>query len=119
MQLDTGTTVILIAALIFYLRLIIIQRQRAKRYPQRSQAAQKKHKRKGSTKKAAAPEPSFMEKYSILSTNRNDWIIAGAGVLAIVLGVLLYAGAFGQGGVQAYWWAPTALGIIAFSWGFR
>jgi hypothetical protein len=41
------------------------------------------------------------------------------GVLAILFGTLLYAGRLQLPNLQQYWWIPTALGIILFSWGFK
>jgi hypothetical protein len=38
--------------------------------------------------------------------------------LALV-GVLLYAGLLPFSLAQTYWWLPTSLGIIAFSWLFN
>jgi hypothetical protein len=111
MQIDTGTGLVVVAALIFYLRLIIIQRQKVK------QPAIQPQGKKGSRKKG--PPADELRRYSILSRNPRDWIIAGAGFVAVLAGVLLKAGGLPLPAVAAYWWAPTALGIIACSWGFR
>ncbi len=111
MQIDTGTGIVVVAALIFYLRLIIIQRQKVKQA-----AIQPQGKTKKKQKKPSAPP---LSQYSILSRNPRDWIIAGVGVVAVLFGVLLKAGGLPLAAVAAYWWVPTALGIIACSWGFR
>ncbi len=111
MQIDTGTGIVIVAALIFYLRLIIIQRQKVKQPSIPPQA-------KNKSKKKKPPTPALRQ-YSILSSNPRDWIIAGAGVVAVLLGVLLKAGGSPLAVVAPYWWVPTALGIVACSWGFR
>lgn len=111
MNLDTGLAVVILAILIFYLRLIALQRERARRTAAQLAARGKKGKGKGRA-------PQSTPRYSILSQNRRDWVIAGTGMLAIVLGMLLNAGVL-LPAVQSYWWVPTALGIIAFSWAFQ
>ena len=113
MNIDTGLGVVIVAVLIFYLRLIIIQRQRAKHLRQSVLA---NGKIKGKAKEPAKIAP---ERYSILSQNRWDWLIAGAGVLFIVAGVLLNAKILPLPAAQPYWWIPTAIGIVAFSWAFK
>ncbi len=113
MKLDIGLVVVVAAALVFYLRLIIIQRQRIKRLAQPAPTSGKK--KKG----ASSKDESFTKKYAILSSNRWDWIIAGIGALAVLAGLLLYGHIIPLPAVQSYWWIPTAAGIVAFSWGFK
>ncbi|MBN2146488.1 MAG: hypothetical protein JW726_03830 [Anaerolineales bacterium] len=110
MNIDTGTAVVIGAVLIFYLRLIILQRQRAKALQQTAQAAGKK----GKGKAQQAPP-----RYSIISPRRLDRVTAGVGVAAILAGVLLNVGILPPATVQPYWWVPMAAGIVAFSWLFR
>ena len=113
MNIDTGLAVVIIAVLIFYLRLIGMQRERVKRL---SQAEKKAGKKQSKAKGQAQAERA---QYSIISQNRRDWVIGGCGVAAVVLGVLLYLNIFPFPAAQTYWWIPTALGIVAFSWLFR
>lgn len=108
MNIDTGTAVVIGAVLIFYLRLIILQRQRAKALQQTGQAAGKK----GKAQQAPV-------RYSIISPRRLDRVTAGVGVAAILAGVLLNVGILPPATVQPYWWVPMAAGIVAFSWLFR
>jgi len=114
MRLDTGTAVVIAAVLVFYLRLIILQRQRAKqlRLAQAQPAGGKK-------KKRAAQEAQPSRHYSIVSPRTSDRVVAGVGVLAILAGVLLNLGVIPLPGLQALWWLPMAVGIVAFSWLFR
>ena len=113
MPVDTGTAVIIGAVLIFYLRLIIIQRERARRVRQPEPAAAK------GKKKGAARKKDAQRQLSILSQNPRDWVIAAVGVIAIGAGVLLNLHILPWAALQAIWWLPVALGIVAFSWTFR
>jgi hypothetical protein len=111
MRIDPGLVVIIVAVLVFYLRLIILQRERAKRAAYQPDPAGKK---KGKPpKKMPAPQ------YSIVSKDKRDWIVAGSGILLIFIGVLLNLKAIPIPLAQNYWWLPVAIGILAFSWGFK
>lgn len=114
MKLDTGLAVVILAVLIFYLRLITLQRQRAKQVKQSLvEEANRKNKKKGKQQIASAP------RYSVLSTKKIDRIIGIAGGILILCGVLLYASVLPLPVLQTYWWVPTAIGIVAFSWLFQ
>ena len=113
MNLDPGLAVVILAALIFYLRLIIIQRERVRRISQAPVATGK------AKKKANNPPPKTLPRYSILSQNRRDRAIGLAGVVAILVGVVLNAQLIPWLAAQPYWWILTAAGIIAFSWAFK
>jgi hypothetical protein len=116
MRIDPGMVVIIVAVLAFYLRMILLQRQRAKRAAayQSKPAGKNKNKRPGKPS-ARLPAPD----YSIISQDKRDWIIAGAGILLVLIGVLLNLKAIPIPLAQNYWWAPVAIGIVAFSWGFK
>jgi hypothetical protein len=109
--MDTGLVIIIGAVLIFYLRLIILQRERARQAKHQSTPPSGK---KGKNL-PSAPAPRF----SIVSQNKRDWIIAGIGVVLIIFGILLNQHIIPVPLVQTIWWLPIAIGIIAFSWGFR
>jgi hypothetical protein len=124
MNINTGMAVVIVAVLIFYLRLIIIQRERAKRL-QRSAVAEQPGNVRKRKKNSAALQTTSVSKYSIISENRLDrWIGLSGGVL-IILGVVINLGLLPPPGttfydvIQPLWWIPTALGIIAFSWMFK
>jgi hypothetical protein len=112
MNIDTGFAVVILAVLVFYLRLIVIQRQRAKQL--RSAAPPASKKKSSKSMPAAAPQ-----RYSVLSPRKSDWLIAGIGVVLLIAGVLLYAGFIPWPLGEEYWWVPTATGIVLFSWAFR
>ena len=109
MNIDPGLVIVIVAVLIFYLRMIVLQRQRAKQIAPKPPASGKK---KGRSQPEAPP------RYSIITQNRRDRLIGAAGAVAILVGILLYAGLLPFSLAQTYWWLPTALGIIAFSWLF-
>jgi hypothetical protein len=112
MNIDTGLAVVIFAVLVFYLRLIILQRERAKRSARTPLPVAKKGKKK-------ILPVEVVPNYSILSRNRVDQVIAGAGMLAILVGIALNTHLLPIPPVQPYWWIPTAAGIVAFSWAFK
>jgi len=112
MNIDTGMAVVIVAVLIFYLRLIIIQRERVKKVARTLESG-------GKTTKKGKAQPDEYPRFSILSRNSRYWIIAGLGILAILFGALLNGNILPIAGLHAYWWIPTALGILAFSWAFK
>ncbi len=111
MNIDTGMAVVIAAVLVFYLRLIILQREKAKRAAQALAAQPKK-------KKGKAVEAEAAPRYSILARSLRNRAIAVFGVALMVVGVLMNSGMFPVPAIQAWWWVPTALGILAFSWLF-
>ena len=113
MNINPGLAVVIVAVLIFYLRLIIIQRERVKRISQPPVTTGK------TRKKAKAPPPVQVPRYSILSENRRDRAIGLAGVVAILLGIVLNAKLIPWLDSEPYWWILTAIGVIAFSWAFK
>ena len=110
MNIDPGLVIVIVAVLIFYLRLIVLQRQRAKQIAPKPAA--------GNKKKARSQPEAPPVRYSIITQNRGGRVIGVAGAIAILVGILLNAGLLPFPLGQTYWWVPTALGIIAFSWLF-
>jgi len=119
MKFDPGLVVVVGAVLIFYLRLIGLQRERTRRVQQSPAAPGKARGRTpGGGQKNAAPGAALAQ-YSILSPRRGDRIIGAVAALLIGMGLLLYAGVLPLAALQPYWWLPTALGVVAFSWLFK
>ncbi len=118
MNIDPGLVVIVGAVLAFYLRMIILQRERPnKRLYQPKPAGKKEGGRPGNAPAKPARLPA--SDYSIISKDKRDWIIAGSGILLIFIGILLNLKAIPIPLAQNYWWMPVAIGIVAFSWGFK
>ena len=115
MQIDPGLVVLIVAVLAFYLRLIILQRERTKRAVYQPKPAGKKQGKRPAKPAQEMPAPQ----YSIISKDKRDWIIAGSGILLIFIGVLLNLKVIPLPLAQNYWWLPVAIGIVAFSWGFK
>ncbi|OGO35810.1 MAG: hypothetical protein A2W35_20905 [Chloroflexi bacterium RBG_16_57_11] len=109
MNIDPGLVIVIVAVLIFYLRLIVLQRQRAKQLAPKPAASKKKV--KGHPITPGAP-------YTIITQNRRDRVIGIVGAVAILVGIFLNLGLLPFPLAQTYWWLPTALGIVAFSWLF-
>ena len=108
MHIDAGLGFIILAVLVFYLRLIIIQRQRVKRVPGASRRGRERRQ---------ADALQALERLSIISKRRRDWVIAGLGAVAILLGAIAYASP--QFVLKNYYWLPIGFGIVALSWAFR
>jgi len=72
MNIDTGMAVVIGAVLIFYLRLIILQRERAKQVRRTAEA-------NVPVKKKVKQPPQPPTRYSILNPNRRDQVISGIG----------------------------------------
>ncbi len=112
MKIDPGLAVVVGAALVFYLRLILLQRQRAR------QAGPARRAPAAAKRKGGAPPAPAAPRYSILSQNRRNQIIGGVGLAALLAGALLKAGALGGLPVEPYWWILVSLGMVGFSWAF-
>lgn len=119
MKIDIGVAVVIFAVLVFYLRLIILQRQRAKQLPRKQQGAAKTSQRAKNKSNAPDLTPKPAPRYTILSHKRRDQAIGIAGILLILTGILLNSGIVYIPSLQPFWWIPTSLGIVAFSWLFQ
>ncbi len=117
MNIEPGLIVVIAATLIFYLRLILLQRGRVKRAAQMAQSQSKPAKPVSGKKKRPA-SMNATTWYSIISPNHLDWVIAGLGIAAILAGILLNRGMLFFA-LQPYWWLPMSAGILAFSWAFK
>jgi ABC-type Fe3+ transport system permease subunit len=110
MNFDTGTIITIVAVLLFYFRLIILQRQRIKKAQyQYAQVSSKNAKKKNSKDKN--PEV----RYSRLGVQiKNWWVVAGAIVL-ITFGAVVVGTHFLGTALSTFWWIPTVIGIGLFA----
>jgi len=113
MSIDFSLVIVTVAVLIFYLRLIILQRQRAKQLRQQNKLS------KSIARKGIQPASDPSRIYTVISQKPLDRLIGVMGLILVILGLLVYAGYFPLPILRPYWWIPTALGIIAFSWMFK
>ncbi len=111
MPIDAGTAIVVAVFLLFYLRLIILQRRLAQqlRLPQK----------RAGNKKERTKEKNAPERYSIVSRSRTDWLIAALGLLLMLVGLFINKQIFGTSIPAAYWWIPAAVGGLLINFGFR
>lgn len=101
MPLEIGTIVAVAAALLFYLRLILLQRQR--------------------TKQLAEDHSKGNKKTNRVNPNANwvvikNWYLVGLGIALILAGALLSA-VPAAAAYRAYWWIPVTAGILLMTLG--
>jgi hypothetical protein len=114
MKFDTGTIITIVFSLLFYLRLIIIQRQRIKKAKyQYAQVASKSSKKKGGADKK--PEV----KYANLGIHIRSWWMVGGAIALISFGAVVAAKQFLGPAYSNLWWIPVNVGIIIFAFGIN
>jgi sterol desaturase/sphingolipid hydroxylase (fatty acid hydroxylase superfamily) len=113
MRFDYGTIIAIVAALLFYLRLIILQRQRVKRY-QASRLASRPDKKKGKGSSQAAPTVSDQLGFRVYS-----WYMVGAGLLVLIFGALVYGTSWFTPATRQYWWVAIVAGIFILNYSIR
>jgi sterol desaturase/sphingolipid hydroxylase (fatty acid hydroxylase superfamily) len=102
MKFDTGTIIAVAAVLLFYLRLIVLQRQRVQRAS--------KNLAKGSKKLNPVPStPAWV-------VVRNSTLV-GAGVLLIAMGAVVSIIPWFQSFGPSWWWLPVTVGILLMGLG--
>ena len=112
MRYDAGTIVTIVCVLLFYLRLIVIQRHRVKTARiQYAQMAEKNAKKKG----GAAAKPEI--RYSRLGIHIRNWWLVGAALTLIIFGGVIVATQFLGPSLSGYWWIPLNVGIGLFALG--
>lgn len=113
MQIDYRIVVVVGAVLFFYLRLIGLQRERAKRLAQPVPGG-KQAKARGKQR-----QEQIQKRYSLVSENPRDRVIGWIGAALVGLGVVMSSGLLPFPEIQSWWWLPTATGIVMFSWLFK
>jgi hypothetical protein len=110
MQMDFGTIIAVAAALIFYLRLIILQRHKAKQARSNLQSPSSKSERNHMGQRGSIPQAGLQ----IVS-----WYLIGMGVALILLGAMMTAfPIFGQPG-RDLWWLVLTVGILLLGLSIR
>ncbi len=115
MKLDTGTIVAIAAALIFYLRLIVVQRQKVKRMKLVKNQAQTQKGKSGKQARSQARRPIDQQ----LGFQIVSWYLIGASILLVLLGALIYAVDWFGPGVSPLWWIPFTVGILMLGFSVR
>ncbi len=110
LNLDTGTIITLVCVLLFYLRLIVIQRQRIKRAQHQYAQVQKKNSQK---KNSSNKKPEV--RYSRLGIHIRSWWMVGGAIALITFGAVVVATHFLGTPLSSFWWLPLNLGIGLFA----
>jgi hypothetical protein len=112
MKYDVGTIVTVVCVLLFYLRLIVIQRHRVKtaRY-QYAEVEKKNAKKKG--KANQKPELN----YARLGIHIRNWWLVALALTLITFGAVVTATQILGPTLSNLWWIPVnvGVGIFAFS----
>ena len=112
MKFTTGTIVTIVAVMLFYLRLIALQRQKVKvariQYSAAENAKQKKKKQ----------EPLQVQ-WDVLGVRVRNWWLIGASLVLIIFGAVVAATQFLGPAVSAAWWVPLNLGILLMALGVK
>jgi uncharacterized membrane protein len=106
MPVDLGTIIAIAAVLLFYLRLIILQRQKVKRFS----AGQLEKKKKGVRKTAQSAASPRME---------FRWPLVGLGIVITFIGAALIGITGVPAEIAAWWWVAITAGIAIMSVGIR
>lgn len=115
MEFHIGTYIAIAAVLLFYLRLIILQRQKLKNG--QSKQASKQGKKNGKAK-GAASSTAALNAYrpTIVVANK---LLVFLGVALILLGALISFLSSLPTAVRDAWWLPVTVGILLMGLGIR
>jgi ABC-type Fe3+ transport system permease subunit len=104
MRFDIGSIIAIVAALIFYLRLIILQRQR-------------------SLTQRAKPSGDHQENGRNANNSaqiiRWNWVLVGLGILLIGIGAVFSVSTWPGIVVHSLWWIPVTGGILLMTLSIR
>lgn len=113
MKYDAGTIVTIVFILLFYFRLIIIQRQRIKKAKYQYSAVEKKNSKKKKDTSTKKPEV----KYTRLGIHIRNWWLVGSAIALITFGAVMSATGFLGASLTNLWWIPVNVGIVIFAIG--
>lgn len=110
MKFDIGTVIAVAAVLLFYLRLILIQRKKA----QKTAPQPKQHSKKGKNPITENPAPYITPQ---IEFTNGYWV--GAGVLFTLGGVAVTLITGIPAEVRSLWWLWVSLGVLMMSLGIH
>jgi hypothetical protein len=113
MKLDYGMIITIVAVLVFYLRLIILQRQRVKRFKAIQAEARKKQGNKKLKEIAQRPVDVQMG-FRIFS-----WPMLVIGIIVILLGAFINLSPLFPSQVRTFWWIAVVVGIFLMNYSIR
>jgi hypothetical protein len=114
MKYDTGTIVTIVFSLLFYLRLIVIQRQRIKKAK-----FQYAHVANKGSKKKSTSEKNPQVNYDRLGIHIRSWWLVAAAIIVISFGAVVAKTQFLGPTLSNLWWIPVNLGIVVFALGIN
>jgi hypothetical protein len=118
MRFDAGTIVVIVAVLIFYLRLMVLQWGKSKRLRDlatiQPKAKANKAKAGGGAGSARRPTTADVMRFRF----RNVYLTAFA-ILLMVAGVVMNFNVAFLLSVRQFWWIPMTLGLILFGYEIR
>lgn len=112
MRFEPGVFIVAVTILIFYARLVQL-RGRNRRLAREAELA--RIRTRGKRKKTDQPvadanTPSFRV---------GNWWLLGIGALFMLAGVAMRTGISLPPEVKPFWWIPTAVGVVVFTFSFR
>ena len=113
MKFDIGTIIAIAAVLLFYLRLILLQRQKGKSVSSNPPASSKKAKKRNVV---VAESTQLPQTTGLVIANG---FLVGAGVILILLGVAANFFTELPPTVRGAWWLPVSLGVLLMGLGIR
>lgn len=108
MKFDSGTIIAIVAVLFFYIRLIIIQRQKAKQI----------HAGVSKRSKSKKSQPGALVVHRPGALVFNGYMV-GSGILLILVGAAATFLSFFGPEVRSLWWLPVTAGILLMSFGIH
>lgn len=111
MRFDTGTIIVIVAILLFYLRLIALQWGKSKRLREASSAPAPRGKKAA----GAPPRPSVEGSFIRFS---NPYLV-GLAVLVMLAGVFMNVNPGFGDTVRNLWWIPVVAGLGLFTFLIR
>ena len=116
MNFDIGTFIAIAAVLLFYLRLILLQRQKGKSASSIPLSNPKKNKKRGPAERGFTASETPRQALGFVIANGY---LVGAGVVLILLGVALNLVTAFPPSVRGLWWLAVTLGVLLMGLGIR
>jgi hypothetical protein len=118
MRFDVGMIVVIVAVLLFYLRLIVIQWGKSKRL---RDLATIQPKAKANKAKPGAPGPSSRRNATadVMRFHFRNVYLTALAVLLMVIGVVMVSNLPVLESLRIYWWIPMVIGIALFGYEIR
>jgi ABC-type Fe3+ transport system permease subunit len=113
MKFTAGTIVTIVVVMLFYLRLIILQRQKVKVAKLQYSAAEKAR-----SKKKNHGEPLEVH-WGVLGVSVRNWWLMGTGIALVAFGAIIVGTQFLSPELNAAWWVPLNVGIGLMAMGVK